>query len=268
MSTYAIGDIHGCYESLQGLLKAVDFKPGADRILLTGDLVNRGPASLEVLRWARNQEDRLVTVLGNHDLYLLGRYFCGISGKRSDTLAPVLEAEERDALIQWLRCRPFLHEEPHCLLVHAGLLPGWTLDEVRRHAREVEEVLQGSKFEEFLRAFFGVEKSRSARMTRACHSARVFTEIRICTPAGLMRSGFSGSLDEVPSDCLPWFDTGTRAASDPHILFGHWSTLGYYSSGGVSCLDAGCVHGGSLVALRLEDGEVFKEPCSQCGRPS
>jgi bis(5'-nucleosyl)-tetraphosphatase (symmetrical) len=267
MATYAIGDIQGCFDSLRALLDRCGFDPRLDRVWLAGDLVNRGPRSLEVLRWAKDLGDRAVCVLGNHDLHLLARWADVSRPRRRDTLAQVLTAPDAAELCGWLRARPLLVREGEFALVHAGLDPRWTLDEAAALAREVESALRGAGWGELLAddrgpplpwtpELEGIERLRSI--------ASVLTRIRTCRADGTPCSSFSGPPDEAPAGCYPWFDhpLGHPLRQQPGatVVFGHWAALGYVEAPGVLALDTGCVWGGALTAVRLDDGAVFQQP--------
>jgi bis(5'-nucleosyl)-tetraphosphatase (symmetrical) len=264
MPTYAIGDIQGCYRTLRRLLERVRFDGEVDRLWLTGDLVNRGPGSLEVLRWAREQGERAVTVLGNHDLHLLGRFFGTRTPKSRDTLDEVLAAPDSEELIRWLRQRPFLHREGALALVHAGFLPAWTLERAVDLAREVEGVLGGPEPERLLEALVasrapawrnGLEPEDRWRV-----AVQSFTRLRTCREDSRVCEGFSGPPERAPNGCRPWFELRDDHAAGTTVVFGHWATLGLRLEPGVMALDTGCVWGGNLTAVRLEDGALFQEP--------
>lgn len=262
--TYVIGDIHGCFLTLQQLLKQIRFEPGRDRLWCVGDLVNRGPHSLEVLRWARDLGEGLVTVLGNHDLHLLERALGNRRPRKWDTLDAVLAAEDRDDLVTWLLHRPLAHYESRYLMVHAGLLPGWSIEQLQHDARQTEGILRGKRAEELLenltsRQLLSSENSTS-EIDYCSFLLNVLTTLRTCTAEGRPCPGFAGPPDQAPEGCQPWFSIADRRAAQVNTLFGHWSTLGLYRSNGIVCLDSGCVHGGELTALRLEDGHIFQEP--------
>jgi bis(5'-nucleosyl)-tetraphosphatase (symmetrical) len=264
MSTYAIGDIQGCHLTLERLLERIRFDPNRDRLWLAGDLVNRGPGSLEVLRWVREQGDRVVSVLGNHDLHLLGRVFETRAPKSKDTLDEVLKAPDREELVEWLRRRPFLHREGDHVLVHAGLLPAWTLERAEQLAREVETVLGGPEPERLLEALVA-ERPRAWREDldvedRWRVAVQSFTRLRTCRDDGRVCDGFNGPPERAPEGCHPWFELRNDHSAGVTVLCGHWATLGLRIQPGVAALDTGCVWGGTLTAVRLEDQEVFQEP--------
>jgi bis(5'-nucleosyl)-tetraphosphatase (symmetrical) len=264
MATYAIGDIHGCFETLQGLLRRIAFDPRQDHLWLVGDLVNRGPQSLEVLRWAVEQGDRLVAVLGNHDLHLLARAAGVAEARKRDTLEPVLAAPDRDDLFGWLRQCPLAHRQGETLMVHAGLFPDWSPRRSERLAREVEERLRG---EGGVRLLEAVEERTAERwkdglagFERARVALAGFARMRTLDSAGRMCASFSGPPDEAPRGCRPWFAVRGRRTAGLTVVFGHWAALGLRIGRGIACLDTGCAWGRQLTALRLDDWRVFQEP--------
>lgn len=267
MATYAIGDIHGCFETLQGLLRRIAFDPRQDRLWLVGDLVNRGPQSLEVLRWAVEQDDRIVTVLGNHDLHLLARA-AGVTGVRKrDTLESVLAAPDRDDLLTWLRQRPLIHRQGETLMVHAGLFPDWSPRQVERLAREVEERLRGDGASKLLEAFEQRSAERWKEGLAGFERARValagFARLRTVDSGSRLCAGFSGPPEEAPRGCRPWFAVRGRRSAGVTVIFGHWAALDLRIGRGIASLDTGCAWGRQLTALRLDDWRVFQEPAAE-----
>ena len=264
MANYAIGDIQGCDRTLRRLLKRIRFEPGEDRLWLVGDLVNRGPGSLKVLRWARDLGDRVTAVLGNHDLHLLGRAFGTRAPKSRDTLDAVLEAPDREELIEWLRRRPLLHREGDFVLVHAGLLPSWTLERAGRLAREVEAALAGPEPERLLEALVARRppawREALDEDDRWRTAVQGLTRLRTCRDDSRVCEGFSGPPEKAPEGCHPWFELRDDHASGVTVVCGHWATLGLRIQPGVMALDTGCVWGGALTAVRLADRKIFQEP--------
>jgi bis(5'-nucleosyl)-tetraphosphatase (symmetrical) len=262
MAIYAIGDVHGCYETLRSLLASSGFSPRQDRLWMVGDLVNRGPRSLEVLRWAADMGERLVVVLGNHDLYLLARTAGVAERKRRDTLDGVLAAPDCDELAVWLRNRPLLHREGERVLVHAGLFPRWTAERAEELARETEERLRGASGERLLRWSTTKRPDRWRERLSAGARARLvlagMARLRALTPDGSMCADFSGPPAELPAGCLPWFEVPGRRSAGAQVIFGHWAALGLRLAPGIAALDTGCVWGQYLTALRLDDGAVFQ----------
>jgi len=257
MTIYAIGDIQGCYDPLQRLLERVRFDPAKDRLWFTGDLVNRGPKSLEVLRFVRSLGPAAVTVLGNHDLHLLAvAHTAHRRLKGGDTLAPVLAADDSEALLHWLRHRPLLHHDPdqNAILVHAGLSPRWDLATARACAGEVEAVLRGEHFTAFLEVMYGNEPKQwdpgMAGWGRLRYIVNCLTRMRFCTPDGTLEFHHKGPLESGNGEAVPWFRIPGRPTTDVTILFGHWSALGLYlGRENVCALDTGCLWGGRLTAL-------------------
>jgi bis(5'-nucleosyl)-tetraphosphatase (symmetrical) len=264
MSTYAIGDIHGCYKTLKHLLEIVCYDAGKDRLWLVGDLVNRGPRSLKVLRWAMGLGENATIVLGNHDLHLLGRAYGARKRKRRDTFDDVLDANDRQDLLDWLRARPLVHVEGDHLLVHAGVHPSWSLEELLEQAAAVETALQAPDPGEFLRSARSKIPDRwdSVRGTRreTVYSARVLTGMRIGTPTGKVLFSFDNVPDEAPPGYYPWFRIPGRRLEDKTVIFGHWAALGLQLGEHAVALDSGCFWGGQLAAYRLEDRAVFMAP--------
>jgi bis(5'-nucleosyl)-tetraphosphatase (symmetrical) len=272
MSTYAIGDIQGCYTELKALLKLIKFNPVEDVLWFTGDLVNRGPHSLEVLRFIKGLKERAVAVLGNHDLHLLAVAENHIDSlKPGDTITPILEAPDREELLTWLRHRPFLHHDVDLgfTLIHAGLPPQWNLLQARYCAAEIEEALRGAEYRHYLANLYGNEPKKWSEKLKGWDRLRFisncFTRLRYCNSKGKLTMKKKGApsleLKSLDED-RPWFWWAHRESRDMQIIFGHWATLGYYAGDGVYGLDSGCLWGGALTALRLEDKKVFTLPCA------
>jgi len=263
MATYAIGDIHGCFKTLQKLLRKIQLDPRHDRLWLVGDLVNRGPRSVEVLRWAAEQGERIVAVLGNHDLHLLARAAGVSSPRRRDTLADVLDAPDLDDLLAWLRTRPLIHREGGYILVHAGLFPEWTPGRAEELARETEAALRDGNAPGLLAGFERKADERWEESLEDGDRLRValagFSRLRTLRPDGSMCASFSGPPGDAPDGHLPWFDAPGRRSRDETVLFGHWAALGLRIGNGVAGLDTGCAWGKELTAYRLEDREVFQQ---------
>ena len=267
MATYAIGDIQGCYDSLCRLLEHCAFDPARDRLWLVGDLVNRGPRSLETLRLIKSLGPAAVTVLGNHDLYLLMVAEGGAKFRaKDDTLQPILDAPDCAELLDWLRRQPLCHTEGDYCLVHAGLLPQWTASRARALAGEVEAALQGPAYSEFVSNLWGNEPTGWSDELTGWPRLRVIvnalTRMRFCTPAGIMEFKAKGELADAPAGHLPWFDAPNRKSADAVLVTGHWSALGLKITPNLLALDSGCLWGGHLTALRLEDRQVFQVDCS------
>lgn len=264
MSHYAIGDIQGCHAEFCELLDKIAFVPDRDRLWLVGDLVNRGPDSLSVLREVKALGDTAVTVLGNHDFHLI-TVARGIRRQhRGDTLDAILAAPDRDELVAWLERRPLVVIEGDHLLVHAGLLPQWTPEQALALSREVEAMLAGPRAFEFLSSLYGDEPRRWDDDLEGFDRLRVivnaFARLRFCTADGTMEFREKMGPDRAPPGFKAWFDHPHRLSTSKHVVCGHWSTLGLYLSPNVSMLDSGCLWGGSLTAMRLDDRRVFQVP--------
>jgi bis(5'-nucleosyl)-tetraphosphatase (symmetrical) len=261
MATYAIGDVQGCFGALRALLGRIGFDRERDTVWFTGDLVNRGPQSLGVLRFVRGLGDRAVTVLGNHDLHLLAVAAGASKHKPRDTLQNVLSAPDRDELLEWLRRRPLLHHDPGLgwLLVHAGLLPQWDLARALALAQEVQRLLTGAEAREFFAHMYGDLPDHWREDLAGVERIRVVinacTRLRYCDLEGNMDLRHKGAPGTQPPDLVPWFHVPTRCTRNIRIVFGHWSTLGQYRSEEVTCLDSGCLWGRSLTAVRLDSDE-------------
>ncbi|GAB4116697.1 MAG: symmetrical bis(5'-nucleosyl)-tetraphosphatase [Sideroxydans sp.] len=266
MATYAVGDIQGCYDELQHLLEQIRFDPAQDKLWFVGDLVNRGPGSLEVLRLVQSLGDSAITVLGNHDLHLLA-VAEGIGQlHRSDTLDEILAAPDREALLHWLRHQRLMHAEGGQVLVHAGLLPQWTVEQALGLAHEVESALRSDDYAVFLEKMYGnnplgwEDDLQGYKRLRVIVNA--FTRLRICTPQGEMEFKFKGEVENIPGDYLPWFEVPSRKSADTTVIFGHWSALGLVLREKVIALDTGCLWGGPMTAIRLDDRKLFQVECS------
>ena len=264
---YAVGDIQGCLESLEGLLEQI---PAEARIIFVGDIVNRGPQSLQTLRLVREmclQGRALGIVLGNHDLHLLS--VAAGSGKmhRKDTIEDILKASDCNELLDWLRCQPLLIETDSTIFTHAGSPPQWTLEQARSYAQEVHEELSGRDWKKYLQDMYGNEDKVAA----AKSSARMrgilngFTRMRFVDAQGRLDFGPKMSPIDAPRNCIPWFDCPREIHK--RICFGHWSTLGLLIRSDVIAIDTGCLWGGSLTAIRLRDGRIFSEQCPQWAPP-
>jgi len=265
MSVYVIGDVQGCYRSLQQLLAAIEFSPTVDRLVFVGDLVNRGPRSLQVLRWVREHDHCCDSVLGNHDIHLLALAIGARDRKRSDTLDAILDAPDRDELIDWLRHRPLLVRAEDVIVVHAGLHPEWSADRAQTLANEVQVMLRGKRWADELFACYRREQdwgeSLRGRRRRAAILS-VLVSIRGCTPDGHLHREFAGPPAQMPAGYVPWFEVPNPAWAGSCVAFGHWSTLGLRVTDDIVSTDTGCVWGGKLTAVRLEDRAVFSVPAA------
>jgi len=229
-------------------------------------LVNRGPDSLQTLRFVRDLGPAAVTVLGNHDLYLLMVAYGTVRNRgKDDTIQPILDAPDREALLGWLRTRPLMHMENGFALVHAGLLPGWTVTQARALAREVEGALAGPYHADLLRNMWGSEPAAWRDDLRDYERMRVIinamTRMRFCTADGLMDFKVKGEVTKAPKGYLPWFEVPGRKSADTTVVFGHWSALGLRVEPKLLALDSGCLWGRELTAVRLEDRAVFQVEC-------
>ncbi|MGH8503322.1 MAG: symmetrical bis(5'-nucleosyl)-tetraphosphatase [Gammaproteobacteria bacterium] len=258
MAIYAIGDLQGCYDQLRALLAKLGFQAGRDRLWLVGDLVNRGPKSLETLRFVKDLGDAAVCVLGNHDLHLLAEHTGARQTRPGSSLRAVLDAPDREALIDWLRRLPLLHHDEALgyTMVHAGLAPQWDLSAATACAREVEQQLSGPDYRRLLHRMYGDSPDRWSDELTTWPRVRVIintlTRLRYCDAEGRMDMQPSGPPGSQPAGLTPWFQAPGRRNANLNIVFGHWSALGYYRAPGIIGLDSGCVWGGALTALRLD----------------
>ncbi len=266
MATYVIGDIQGCFEALEKLLERIDFDADRDRLWFVGDLVNRGPDSLATVRFVRALGDAAVTVLGNHDLHLLTVAAGFARLHRGDTVSDILEAPDRTALLDWLRTRRLMHVEAGWAMVHAGLLPQWSIEQALELAGEVERALSGADHLELLRHMYGNEPDTWDERLSGHERLRVIvnamTRLRLCTPEGRMEFRHKSAPRDLPQGYLPWYAVPGRASAGHPIVFGHWSTLGLHAGDDVVAIDSGCLWGNALSALRLEDRRIFQVSCA------
>ena len=261
MSVYVIGDVQGCLEPLERLLTVLPLKR-EDELWFVGDLVNRGPHSRETVHLVRSFGARATVVLGNHDLHFL----CVAEGttheRQGDTLKSILEADDRQTLLRWMRHQPILHHAQGATMVHAGLLPQWTVDQAVLLAREVEAVLRSDHYRDFLALMYGNTPTRwddgLQQVERWRTIVNGMTRLRICSPEGDMEFGYKGSLQGVPSGYLPWFAVAGRRSRGQCVFCGHWSALGLHAGTDVQGLDTGCLWGGPLTAMRIEDRALFQ----------
>ena len=258
MAVYAIGDVQGCFDELQALLHKLDFDPGADRLWFAGDLVNRGPKSLETLRFIRDLGEAAVSVLGTHDLHLLAAAHGHPIDHDDHTLDAVLGAPDRDELIDWLSRQPLLHHDEQLgfTMLHAGLPPQWDLDLARRCAREVEAVLQGGNRTGFIAHMYGNKPKRwsedLAGWDRLRFIVNCLTRMRFCDRKGKLEFKCKGAPGQQREGYYPWFELPSRASKGLNIVFGHWSTLGAVDVPGIYPTDTACLWGGKLTALRID----------------
>jgi bis(5'-nucleosyl)-tetraphosphatase (symmetrical) len=259
MATYAVGDVQGCAAELESLLERLDFSPARDRLWFVGDLVNRGPRSLDVLRMVSRLGDAAIVVLGNHDLHLLAaaRGHAGLKAQ-DESLRPVLEAPDREPLLDWLQSRSMLHFDGKTgvTMIHAGLPPQWDIAAARRCAAELEQALRGDRSGVLFERMYGNEpdlwRDDLEGADRLRFITNALTRLRACDAAGRMLLGFKGPLGRLPAGAVPWFRAAGRRSAGARIVCGHWSALGYRDEAGVLALDTGCVWGGSLTAQNLD----------------
>ena len=266
MTRYAIGDVQGCDQELRALLKKIGFNADRDRLWFVGDLVNRGPGSLATLRLVRALGDNAVVVLGNHDLHLLALAHGSERRRKSDTLDEVLAARDRTALLEWLLSRPLAHAEGTDLMVHAGLVPQWSVALALQLAAEVSRALLRNPRQLF-EHMYGNEPDRweedLAGYERLRFTINVLTRLRLCTADGQVDVAIKGEPPPPPSPLRPWFEHRERASRTARVIFGHWSALGLVHKAGVVGLDTGCVWGGSLTAFDLDEPRApLAVPCA------
>ena len=279
MAIYCIGDVQGCDEALQRLLEQIDFSPSRDTVYLLGDLVNRGPASVQVLRRCLAADGAILSLLGNHDLHLLAVAHGARKPSARDTLAQVLQAPDRMALLDWLRQQPLARTHTLAgetlLMVHAGVLPQWDTAQTLILAQEVQAVLCSRDLPLFLRQMYGNAPDHWSYQLQGMDRLRVvvnaLTRLRFCSPAGAMDFASTESATTTPAGLLPWFEVPGRRTQGQLVAFGHWSTLGWLNRPDVLALDTGCVWGGCLSAVRfgrtLAERELLQVRCPQAQKP-
>ena len=275
MATYAIGDLQGCYDPLARLLDYLNFSPEEDQLWCVGDLVNRGPQSLEVLRFIKNLGAAAVVVLGNHDLHLIMQAEGLGKPNKEDTLDKVLAAPDRAELIAWLRGRPLFHARGNIAMVHAGLLPQWSIAQAQALSEEVSAALGARNYRKFLANLWGSEpdawRDDLVGWDRLRVVVNAMTRMRFVTTDGRMEfraPGAKAPPERGPAGCVPWFDAAGRHSAEQLLVCGHWSALGFRQSPHLLALDSGCLWGGSLTAVRLEDQRIYRMPCAQSAPPS
>ncbi len=257
MTTYAIGDIQGCYDPFRRLLDKLEFNPGQDQLWLVGDLVNRGPDSLGVLRYVRSLGESVVIVLGNHDLHLLALGAGSDKTASMSSLHDVLMAPDREDLLHWLRHQPLMHYDASkdFAMVHAGLAPQWDLLQALACAREVEAVLRGPDYRDFLHAMYGNLPDRWSPtlkgMDRLRFITNCMTRMRYCLPDGTLGLKEKGPVGTQTKPYIPWFEIPWRASIDFRLVIGHWSALGYMAKDNIWALDTGCLWGRALTAIPI-----------------
>ena len=261
MANYLIGDIQGCNSSLGKLLELVDFSPSMDTIYLLGDLINRGPDNVGVLRRLMTLGSSAKSILGNHDIHFLSIEKGLKQTKKGDTVQDILEAQDRSELTSWLRSQPLALKVSNYLLVHAGVHPLWDTQKTLSLAKEAEEVISGPDYVNFLSNMYGNDPDSWSEnltgMDRIRFIVNVLTRMRFCSPSGTLNFNAKSSLHDGPDGFLPWFEIPTRKSKDQMIGFGHWSTAGGTQKNNVVCVDTGCVWGRGLSAYKLPDPTSF-----------
>ncbi|MFY8119019.1 MAG: symmetrical bis(5'-nucleosyl)-tetraphosphatase [Roseateles sp.] len=270
---YLIGDLQGCCDAFERLLATLDFSPSRDRLYLLGDLVNRGPASLATLRRLQGLGESATCLLGNHDLHLLAMAAGVRKPHKGDTAQEILNAPDREALLDWLRQQRMACFAQGWLMVHAGVLPDWTTEQTLDLAAEVEALLRGPELAEFLPQMYGNEPERWDEGLRGVPRLRciinALTRLRFCDAQGRMDFKTKDGADAAPPGYMPWFEVPGRRSAGTPIAFGHWSTLGQLLRPDLAALDTGCVWGGQLSALRVDGGrrELIQVECAQAQVP-
>ena len=273
MATYAIGDVQGCYDQLMRVLDEAGYDERRDVLWFVGDIINRGPQSLATLRFVKGLGARQVTVLGNHDLNLLAVAEGTRKPQGGDTVSDILGAPDRDELLAWLRHQKLVHAKGGWAMVHAGLVPQWTIAQALACSAEVEAALQADDYREFLKNMFGNEPQHWRDDLSGYDRLRVIVNatvrMRLATADGAIDFSHKLAPETAPAGYMPWYDVPGRASRGTRIIFGHWAALGLLVRDDVVCLDSGCVWGRSLSMLRLEDGQLSECDCSEMkGRAS
>ncbi len=268
MATYAIGDVQGCFAELQQLLEHINFDENTDKLWFVGDLVNRGPESLKVLRFVKNLGNKAITVLGNHDFHLIALYYDINPLQKQHTLEDIIQAPDSEELIDWLRCQPLLHHDPALgyVMTHAGMYPMWDLAQAKKYAHEIEAILCGDNYLYLLEHMYGDQpdtwNENLTGIERQRFIINAFTRMRFCTPEGKLDFNTNGDLNSAPKGYKAWFNIPNRKTQNEKIIFGHWAALqAKVDVPNIYALDGGCVWGSKLIAMRLEDGERFSVGC-------
>ncbi len=268
MATYAVGDVQGCYEPLMCLLKRVKFDHNQDQLWFVGDLINRGPQSLEVLQLARSLGEQAKIVLGNHDLHFLAVATGMRPARGKDTLDAILQSPECDDLVDWLRRQPLFYTDAKLgySMVHAGIPPGWSLARIQMRALEVEQMLRSSRYLDFLDDMYGDEPLRWTKHLRGMERLRVITNyltrMRFCTADGTLDLMDKTHAESSREGFLPWYRFPNPSLENHKLVFGHWAALdGKVETRNIFALDTGCAWGGRLTLMRLDDGNFFRCKC-------
>lgn len=258
MSIYAIGDVQGCYNPLRKLLKKINFKSDRDRLWFAGDLVNRGPKSIQTLRFVKDLGDNAICVLGNHDLHLLAvAYGHRDVYSKNDSFYDIVHARDFDGLVDWLRQCPLLHHDKSSgfTLVHAGLPPQWDLKLARQCNKEMKKILRSNKIDKFLANMYGNTPNLWSEDLKGWGRLRFitnsFTRIRYCDADGREDFQYNREIGSQPRHLMPWFQVPKRKSRKMKIIFGHWASLGLYLEKNIYALDTGCVWGGKLTAMKI-----------------
>ena len=267
MATYAIGDLQGCFRSLESLLAKIDFNRAKDRLWFVGDLVNRGPQSLECLRFVKDLGESATVVLGNHDLHLLAVAEGICKAGKGDTLASILDASDREILLDWLRHRQLLHADGAFVMIHAGLPPQWDFSLAKKNAHEIEAELRGKYYRVLLENMYGNEprcwRDGLPKADRVRVAINALTRMRVVSDTGEMDLCFNGGLIDLPTGMSPWYEKTHPSLSDKTLIAGHWSALGLQVTPHFIGIDTGCVWGRELTAVRLDDRTIFQVPCAE-----
>jgi len=263
MAVYVIGDVQGCFDELQELIAYIAFNPKKDQLWFAGDLVNRGPKSLETLRWIKSLGSSAVTVLGNHDLHLLAAH-AGVKETNSkSSLYPTLQAEDIDTLIKWLKKQPLIRYNKRLkfAMVHAGLAPQWSIKDAMNFSKEIESVLQSKKYKDFLHNMYGNQPDHWDGRLKGWNRLRTITNfmtrVRYCNNKGVMSFSDNGPPGTQSANMKPWYEIPSRNSQDTTITFGHWSTLGHIHDHNIISTDTGCLWGGSLTAVKIEKDKLI-----------
>jgi len=274
MATYAIGDIQGCYNALRQLLDKIKFNPNVDQLWFTGDLINRGPKSLKTLRFIKSLGSSARSVLGNHECHFLAVSRGHKKAHRTDTFNNIINAPDAEELTEWVRGLPFFYEDTNLgySMLHAGVPPQWTLAATRKYALELQAVIQGEHVDDFLASMYGSKPDKWDKTLTGNDRMRFiincFTRLRFCDKHGRLNLKSKGGLGSQPAGLMPWFDVPNRKTVDDNIVFGHWSALGVHNKNNTTCLDGGCLWGGSLAALKLGSSDIISVDCERTLKPT
>lgn len=262
MPIYAIGDIHGQYDLFCRLLDKIEFSESQDQLWIVGDMVNRGPDSLKVCQLIRSLKGSAISILGNHDIHLIVAANIPTVASASYTFSDILESPERDEIIDWMRNRPFLHRQDHVAMIHAGMIPQWTLDQAEQLAKEAENAFKADNYQAMLPQLYGNCPDRwSEELTgidRIRYIINVFTRLRFCKPDSTLDFQIKGEPDQARDGYLPWYDIKNRKTKDDLLITGHWSALGLRMKQNHLGIDTGACWGRALTAVRLGDRKVFQ----------